>query len=410
MNNKYKQIIKHDMVAIDLLKIKYLKGLALPLLFIFLFPHTTEAKHIVGGQASYRLIHSDRKLGGNATYEIKFNIYIDKFTGGADFDKSIFLGIFKKDISEWVFYERYDVKLKNKTFIKNSKNEKIYEKGEYIYNVTLPIINKSYRFTYQRCCRTNQIVNIENPEFTGATYSIDLTPEAQVLGNNSPFFKTFPSDILCINQYFNFDHSAIDYDQDSLVYEFFTPINGGGLLGSKPGTQDQINKCNGLIPLPDNCPPPYSNVIFKSPYTCDAAILGSQNLSINSKTGLLSGNPNGFGQYTIGVLVKEFRYGILIGSTKRDFLFKVTSCTSAVNEIKSQDINILPNPASDFIFISKSESIKRHTQIYIFNLLGNLVQTNKVNHNRKIDISGLIPGMYLLKIENSNKSYKIIVK
>ncbi len=296
------------------------------------------AKHIVGGEARYKLISSDKKIGGKATYQISFTIYRDAKSGGGNFDNPAFFGIFKKDDNDWVFYNRENISIKNRANIRNVTNpclvapKKIqYERGEYVFNITLPIINSTYKITYQRCCRTNFIVNIYSPEATGATYFVDITPKAQLEGNSSPKLTEFPPTVLCADTYFEFDHSAKDTDGDSLVYEFFTPLNGGGLAGSIPGTESQTNACNGIIPLPDNCPPPYPTVKFKPPFTYFEPIKGNPNITINKSTGFLKGKPTGFGQYVVGVRVKEYRDGVYIGAVQRDFQFQVASCTPAVN-------------------------------------------------------------------------------
>lgn len=313
------------------------------IIFIALILNSTVffAKHIVGGEASYKLISSDRKLGGKATYEFRFVIYRDYSSENAgDFDSKAYIGIFRKDSSEWVFYNRANIGLTKRVKISNALNpclvapKKIsYEKGEYVFRLTLPIIDKTYKITYQRCCRTDFIVNIYSPEATGATYFVDITPEAQLLGNSSPVLKSFPPTVLCSEEYFEFDHSATDIDGDSLVYEFVLPFHGGGLAGSTAGTRDQINNCDGVIPLPDFCPPPYPNVVFKPPFTYDDPIQGNPSVRIDKFSGLLNGKPSGYGQYVVGVIVKEYRNGKLIGAVQRDFQFQVTNCVPAVNAV-----------------------------------------------------------------------------
>ncbi len=322
------------------MRIKCLLAKSFIIISMILIGNSAFGKHIVGGEASYKLISSDKKIGGNATYQIRFIIYRDAKSGGGNFDNPAFFGVFKKVDDDWIFYNRQDITIKNRANIRNVTNpclvapkEIQYEKGEYVFNITLPIIKTSYRITYQRCCRTNFIVNIYAPESTGATYSVDITPEAQLLGNSSPQLTEFPPTVLCADTYFKFDHSAKDPDGDSLVYEFFNPLNGGGLAGSTPGTQSQRNNCNGIIPLPDNCPPPYPTVNFKPPYSFNEPIKGNPAIKLDRYTGFLSGKPIGFGQYVVGVKVKEYRNGVYIGSVKRDFQFQVTTCSPAVNAV-----------------------------------------------------------------------------
>ena len=104
----------------------------------------------------------------------------------------------------------------------------------------LPIINENYVIVWQRCCRNITITNIQNPGETGATYSIEIHPDAQRTCNSSPRFINFPPSVLCANAPFKFDHSAIDKEGDLLIYEFCEPSKGGGLMGGG---------CDAVIPI-----------------------------------------------------------------------------------------------------------------------------------------------------------------
>ena len=122
------------------------------------------------------------------------------------------------------------------------------QEGIYEFDVSLPISTDSYHITYQRCCRNSSITNIYNPDETGATYTVELTELAQVECNNSPVFSNFPPIIICVNEELNFDHSATDAEGDQLVYEFCTPLKGGGLYGNATSP-------TGIYPNPDDPPP-----------------------------------------------------------------------------------------------------------------------------------------------------------
>ncbi len=74
-----------------------------------------------------------------------------------------------------------------------------------------------------------------------------------------------------------------------------------------------------------------------------------------------------------------------------------------INEFDSQ-INIYPNPATDFIYIQFDNNIN---DIAIFDLLGNKInaQMTQVNDNIVIPISELQTGIYILQLYSDNKIY-----
>ena len=209
------------------------------------------------------------------------------------------------------------------------------EEGVYIFILTLPTDPNSYHIVYQRCCRNNSINNIIFPEDTGATYTIELTPEAQQNStgcvNNSPTFNNFPPIIICVNEPINFDHSASDSDGDQLVYKFCSPKEGGGTGGTDPGsTPMDAALPNGVAPNPDT-PPPFDNVTFVSPtYGPLNPMGGDPQVAIDPATGMISGIPNTLGQFVVGVCVEEYRNGVLLSTVKRDFQFNVESCEPTV--------------------------------------------------------------------------------
>jgi gliding motility-associated-like protein len=309
------------------------------LLLLISLADVSFSKHIVGGEATYKLVSSDGVLDGFATYDFKFTIYRDAESGGADFDATGFFGVFLKNSNKWQFVRRIERPVENKKYIQNvddpcviSPSNILYEKGEYNFRLTLKIVDAPYQITYQRCCRTNFIINILSPEATGATYYVEISPEAQLSKNSSPVFKSFPPAVLCANTFFNIDHSAVDSDGDSLVYEFFNPLAGGGLNGSEVGQPlGSQYLCDGVQPLPDNCAPPFPIVIFKPPYSYANPMQGSPQIQIDPVTGMIFGQPQNLGQFVVGVMVKEYRKGILIGTIQRDFQFNVTACSPAVS-------------------------------------------------------------------------------
>ncbi len=300
--------------------------------------------HIIGGDVTYKCLGLDT-INKEVEFEITFTMYRDSRSGGAQFDSPANFGIYRGQGNSWSFVRTIaNIRVENVSDIDIATGNPCIlvpvnvgvQKGVYIFNVRLPIISQSYFISYQRCCRNNTILNLINPGGTGAAFTTEITPDAQLSCNNSPTFNGFPPVVICVNRPINFDHSARDIDGDSLVYEFCSPVTAGGTDGAT--TPGSPASCTGVTPNPQSCPPPYQEVVFAAPnFSFDKPMGGNPVVFINSKTGIIDGSPNLLGQYVVGVCVREYRKGKLIGTLKRDFQFNVTTCEVAVNaDLKAQ--------------------------------------------------------------------------
>jgi hypothetical protein len=300
----------------------YLKNKKLSIGFIFLslISIQIQAKHIIGGNITYKCL-------GNGDYSFILKVYRDcNCYDCAQLDNIANIGIYKCNgdadcgkLNQDSVFAHLQIRLTSKSYINQPSysclvspnqcfEEGIYEFKLSNFNIRLPSGNTSYHISYQRCCRDNGISNIINPNEVGSTYSIEITPEAQAICNNSPEFNTFPPTIFFVNSILNYDHSAKDIDGDSLAYKFCSPFNGGG-----PATNNLIYKtCDGAYPSPA-CPPPYSLITFTGRnITATTPMAGDPLVRIDSKTGIISGKPTLLGKYVFGVCISEFRKGILI--------------------------------------------------------------------------------------------------
>ncbi|MBK9015608.1 MAG: PKD domain-containing protein [Saprospiraceae bacterium] len=288
------------------------------------------AAHIVGGTINY-------VCNGNGQYTFTMKIYRDCYGGGAAFDSDFTNGapfagtvtIFKGNST--VPFEVISLGTPTITNIPPTISNPCLlvppnvcvEEGVYIFDLDLPVSTSSYHVVYQRCCRNSTISNIVQPGETGATYYMELTANAQAVCNNSPTFNDFPPIAICTGEPIDFNHAATDPDGDLLVYELCTPFVGGG--------NDQINSTapNGVAPDPD-LPPPYSAVGFSGPYSFTNPLSANPPVTIDPSTGFLTGVPNASGQFVVGVCVKEYRNGLLLSETRRDFQFNVAICDPTV--------------------------------------------------------------------------------
>ena len=339
---------------------KLIKHIALILFGVFLVATSMEAKHIIGGEITY-------VCNGNDSYTFLMSVYRDCDSDGAPFDPEAAIAIYRGNNSPYTMVENLQIPISsgpdNINPVLNPCMEipdVCVEEATYEFTVTLPDGNESYHIVYQRCCRNNTINNIINPEDTGATFTIELTPEAQSNCNNSPVFNDFPPIVICAGMDIDFDHSATDPDGDQLVYSFCSPVQGGGVLGTQDNPGDPL-ACNGVMPTPA-CPPPFPLVNFVAPtYTEDEPMGGDPIVSIDPVTGLISGVPDVQGQFVVGVCVEEYRNGVLLSVVSRDFQFNVLGCTPVVNAtidadeiVDEQNFVILSCGSNTVNFINES--------------------------------------------------------
>ena len=300
------------------------------------FAFKSSASHIVGGEMMYKYAG---RSGNNYLYNITLYVYFDC--------KNAFEGVIEDDVAGITIHV-FDNRNKNSASLSLSKenikgfnpvtiadlnyncirNKPTECVIRYTYTTQLSLpdnAGRGYTVTFERCCRNRIIDNIMFPDATGATYWTEIKDVK--MGNSSPFFKYLPPNFLCTNAPLNFDHSAIDDNGDSLVYELYQPFLGGDNgqqrpSGVKPDIFDLINAKPPTYPSNDDS----RKVQWATIYNTSLQINGQPTLSVNTKTGKLTLTPDRTGNYVIGVKVLEYRKGVLIGETKRDYQFNISEC------------------------------------------------------------------------------------
>ncbi len=304
-----------------------------PKLFLFLafstlaLPLSLRATHIVGGEMNYTCL-------GNDEYEITLTIFRDCFNGNPNawFDDPASIGVFDQNN---VLLEQILVPLMNNDTLNPVLTSECLvvppnvcvHTTTYRTVVTLPPIPGGYQLAYQRCCRNQTIVNIIDPLDTGATYGVTISEAALEGCNSNPKFKEWPPIYICVNEPIVFDQSAIDQDGDSVVYRLCTPLTGA--------TPDIPQ------PQPPNNPP-YDEIQWVDPpYNVSNMLNGSTGgapLQINPQTGLLTGFPVTQGQFVVGICVEEYRDGVLISTTRRDFQYNIGLCGEATSAFSAPEV------------------------------------------------------------------------
>ena len=270
------------------------------------------ATHIVGGELNYKFL-------GNNNYEIRLTVLRDCYNGVPDFDDTAHVGLF--NINNALVGELF-MKYRGKDTINpyiispclTPPVDVCYEVTTYIDTIHLNPMAGGYQLAYQRCCRNITIQNILNPSDVGITIYAHIPDQTLYPVNSNPVFINLAPPFICASAPFVWNQSAIDLDGDSVSYEMCTPLDGAS--SGNP------------MPDPPN-PPPYANVQWQTPYSL-GNIMGGVPMAIDPITGILTATPSNLGQYVVGVCANEWRNGVKISTTKRDFQINVVPCPTLV--------------------------------------------------------------------------------
>lgn len=275
------------------------------------------ASHIIGGDIYYDYL-------GNNQYRFFITLYRDCFSTGAEYDNPLKLtvynasGVLVQDLSV-PFPGSVTLPLIFNNPCATPPNNICVERAIYTIVVILPPTPGGYTVSYQRCCRGPNISNLINPDETGLTLTTHVPgSETGFTVNSSPRFTNYPPILLCNNDELIFDHSATDPDGDVLQYSLVTPFSGATSANPAPNQAP---------------PPPYFPVQWIGPFTSQSPLGPGSSTVIDPTTGILTVNPSMIGLFVVGVMVREYRNGVLVGQTVRDFVFKVFDCNITLQAI-----------------------------------------------------------------------------
>ena len=287
----------------------------LQILFLILLSFNFSfSNHIVGGEIE--MIHVGDE--NSFRYEIKLVQYFDcAQTANPGPDNLITYTIFRK--SDGAFMRDGTMFITNQEFVPYTNPDCALGflctlKVEYSHEITLDPDEfnhpEGYVIVWERCCRNWDTKNLINPGWNGMTYTLYFPPVVDASGkpfvNSSP--RLFPplSDYACVDQLFYIDFAGTDDDGDSIAYSLAAPLD-----------DHQLNDAN-IVALPETTPPPHPIVDFAPGYTLDNMVPGDPALSI-STNGFITVTPTETGLYVFSVKAEEFRNGIKIGESRRDF-------------------------------------------------------------------------------------------
>ena len=292
----------------------------LGLMLLVLLPLAVSATHIVGGEL-------DLQHRGGSNNTLTLNLYFDAINGdpGA-LDPQMTAGIFDKTTNR----RMADVllPLTGNTFVNYtnpacavgslSTRKLVYSAGIALAPGTYTNA-AGYYVAVERCCRNNTISNIRSPNAAAQTFYLEFPA---VVRSGVAFIDSTPrifpplGDYACRGELFYYDFGGQDPDGDSLRYDMVTPLNG---------------HTTSLVPaLPQAGSAPYTTVAWNPGLGADNQIPGSPALGIDARTGRLTVRPSNLGLFVFGVRCSEYRKGVKIGETRRDFQLSVLNCPTNV--------------------------------------------------------------------------------
>ena len=221
-----------------------------------------------------------------------------------------------------------------------------YQIGYYIFEIELDDIPKGYVVSYQRCCRLEDILNVNNSGDAGVTYTTNIPGTADVSTgpiNSTPVFNTSDTVIICANNYFTYDFGATDSENDQLEFKFVEAFDGA--------TKDWF--------IPDTAKaPPYKPVLYNPGFSAQFPL--GRNVKLDPLTGVISGVAPELGIYVLSVAVIEKRDGKIINIHRKDLHLKISNCSTAKAKLNPEYISC--NGLSfTFQNLSNSPLIKTYT-------------------------------------------------
>lgn len=186
-----------------------------------------------------------------------------------------------------------------------------------------------YDATIGYCCwdLNPNMVNIQGMregKKQGTSINLHIPEIASTDSNSSPIFLSTPVLATCVNQLVSFYTSAFDKDQDSLAYAFCSidDYKADNNFENPAAPIIQPEKFFNIT-FP-GARPPFKQVVYTNGFDFSKPMKDKQ-MIIDSHTGMITIKPETVGDYLIGISVKEYRKGKLLGTYKRVFKIKVLS-------------------------------------------------------------------------------------
>jgi gliding motility-associated-like protein len=298
-----------------------LKKLLTIISFLLATGNVALADHISGGEIVYEYMGPGS--GDALKYRITLKIYIDCVTGIELIEYEPYvavyhggtLGLFKGLNIPLAHQERIFMAQEAKCI--SDPPQVCYILCTYTADIELPPSADGYTLTYSNCCRTEDLINVQDPLGTGTIYTASIpgtSLRSDAPRNSSPLISSRDTVIICANSFFEYSFEAFDKENDQLSYEFSGAFDWlfEGELG----------------------PPPYTFLNYASRFSPSSPM--GDKVTIDRENGLIRGVAPERGVYVITVAIKESRSGIVINSHRKDLHIRVAPCTIAEANLESE--------------------------------------------------------------------------
>ncbi len=325
--------------------------------FLLTYALSATAKHIAGGELFYRYL-GPGNTPNSGSYEITLRLFRECTSDGPLLENEVVnTGLY--DLVTNVLIKSIPMPIQGGIVTLNLNTADIpcltgspnvcYQMAIYQATVDITFNANGYLLSRTGGNRTANIVNVSgSSSSTGATYTTQI-PGTNVLPsgefNSSPQFLVKDTTLVCAKKKFTLDFGASDVDHDSLSYSFCDSYSGmrtdAGALTS-----------------------PYTSLLsYQFPYS-GGSPLGDK-VTINSKTGIISGIAPGEGRYVVNVCIQEWRHGKLINQHRKDFILRVQACDLIEADLPDKIVN-----CNDFTVHFEDQSSSSSIISYLWTITG----------------------------------------
>jgi hypothetical protein len=268
--------------------------------------------HLWGQAMYYEVLSVDGNL---SKVKISADLYRDALGSGAFFDGVIYCGIYINDFTtgkyQYLFTENIPLLYHNPLNVGENSSMPIMEKG--YYSKEFIIDNRGeYILSYQRCCKTEVINNILNPGTVGSAVILQVSAGTFNTVHAGPKPKLMYEKLLALNK-LNDVSVECSVKIGNVKYNL-TNVNISGGLHEQNGGDPR--SCDGVLPNPQLCPPPYQVAKFKEGFAYDHPFgVTASTFSFDNITGLMEVTPTVIGVYNFESKIEHEVNGKILSTT-----------------------------------------------------------------------------------------------